>query len=176
VNEFIRIPQIRLIDENGAQIGVVATSEARRIAQERGYDLVEVSPNSSPPVCRIMDYGKFVYELQKKAKVAKKKQHTIQQKEIRFRPKIEEHDYEFKLRHIIDFLQQGFSVKLLIMFRGRELAHKEMGFKVIDRLREDLVSYGKFEVQGKMEERTITAMVTPQSGAKHGAKEQKESQ
>lgn len=165
---------MRLIDEDGNQVGIVSTAEAKRLAQERGYDLVEVAPNGKPPVCRIMDYGKYLYELQKKAKNAKKKQHTVQLKEIRFRPKIEGHDYDFKLKHIIDFLQQGFKVRILVMFRGREMVHKELGFKVIEKLKEDLADFGKFEVPEQMEHRSITALIAPVGGQKPESKAQKE--
>ncbi|MBD3169731.1 MAG: translation initiation factor IF-3 [candidate division Zixibacteria bacterium] len=166
VNNKIRVPQVRLIDEEGTQVGILPTHRALQIAEERGYDLVEVAPNSKPPVCRIMDYGKYVYELQKKAKSAKKKQHTIQMKEIRFRPKIEGHDYDFKIKHIKEFLEQGYKVKIMVMFRGREMAHKELGFKVIDKLKEDLAELGKFESKEKMEGRTINAVIAPVSGVK----------
>ncbi|MBD3233480.1 MAG: translation initiation factor IF-3 [candidate division Zixibacteria bacterium] len=171
INESIRVREVRLIDENGSQIGIVPTSKALGIAREKGYDLVEVAPNSKPPVCRIMDYGKYVYDQQKKAKAAKKKQHTVQVKEIRFRPKIEEHDYDFKLKHIREFLQQGFKVKIMIRFRGRELAHKDMGFKVLEQLEEDISDIGKLEVPGKMENRAINAVVAPLSGSSGADKE-----
>ncbi len=118
-----------------------------------------------------MDYGKYVYDQQKKAKAAKKKQHTIQVKEIRFRPKIEEHDYDFKLKHIREFLQQGYKVKIMIRFRGRELAHKDMGFKVLDKLEEDISDIGKLEVPGKMENRAINAVVAPLGGSSGSDKE-----
>lgn len=171
VNEAIRAPQVRLIDENGAQIGIVSKSDALSMAKERGFDLVEVSAESRPPVCRIMDYGKFVYDLQKKAKTAKKKQHTIQLKEVRFRPKIEEHDYDFKLKHIVEFLQQGFKIKIMVRFKGRELVHKELGFKVIERLEADIAQYGRFEIPGKMEQRSITGVIAPMGAQKPVVKE-----
>jgi len=152
---------VRLIDENGKQLGTIDTSEALNIARERGYDLVEVSPDGNPPVCRIMDYGKYVYEQQKKAKLAKKKQHTVHLKEIRFRPKIDKHDYGFKLRHIMEFLKQGYKVKILIRFRGREMAHKELGFGVLEKLEKDLIDYAKLEIPGKMDHRSITAVFSP---------------
>ena len=160
-----------MIDQDGVQVGVIDIAEAKRMARDGGYDLVEVSPNSKPPVCRIMDYGKYVYELQKKAKTAKKKQHTIQLKEIRFRPKIEEHDYDFKLKHIIEFLELGYKVKIMVLFRGREMAHKELGFKVTERLKKDLENHGHFEVPEKMEGRSITALIAPLSGVKPMIKE-----
>jgi len=174
VNDLIKVPQVRLIDDEGGQVGVVATTDAKRIAAERGYDLVEVSPDSKPPVCRIMDYGKYAYEQQKKAKQAKKKQHVVQLKEIRFRPKIEGHDYDFKLKHIIGFLEQGFKVKVLVLFRGRELAHKELGTRIIDKLREDLEEIGKFDGPEKMEARTLSIVVLPLGGTKTKKKDSKE--
>jgi translation initiation factor IF-3 len=121
-------------------------------------DLVEVAANVRPPVCRIMDYGKFLYEQSKKEKAAKKKQHTVQLKEIRFRPKTEEHDYQFKLKHIREFLTEGFKVKTSVIFRGRELVHKELGHKIIERLTADLAEIAEAEGASKLEGRSLSAM------------------
>jgi translation initiation factor IF-3 len=147
-----------LIDENGAQVGVVPTNQALEIATSRGLDLVEVAANVRPPVCRIMDYGKYLYEQSKKVKAAKKKQHTIQLKELRFRPKTEEHDYNFKLNHIKEFLGDGFKVKIAIVFRGREMVHKELGYKILDRLIVDLKDIAEMEGSSKQEGRNLSAM------------------
>jgi translation initiation factor IF-3 len=147
-----------LIDENGAQVGVVPTNQALEIATSRGLDLVEVAANVRPPVCRIMDYGKYLYEQSKKVKAAKKKQHTIQLKELRFRPKTEEHDYNFKLNHIKEFLADGFKVKIAIVFRGREMVHKELGYKILDRLIVDLKEIAEMEGSSKQEGRNLSAM------------------
>lgn len=152
------MPEVRLIDENGSQIGVVPTAQALEVAVSRGLDLVEVAANVKPPVCRIMDYGKYLYEQSKKVKAAKKKQHTIQLKEIRFRPKTEEHDYQFKLKHIREFLSDGCKVKITIVYRGRELVHKEIGQRILERLTADLAEIAEPESPSKMEGRSLTAM------------------
>ena len=161
INERIRVPQVRLIDTTGEQIGVVPTREALRMALEKGFDLVEISPTAKPPVCKIMDYGKYKYELNKKAKSAKKKQHIIQMKEMRLRPKIEEHDYQFKLKHIREFLEKGNKVKVFVEFRGREMAHQELGHKIIQRLEEDLKDLGIIEQKAKMEGRNLSLTFMP---------------
>lgn len=147
-----------MIDENGSQIGVVPTAQALEIAASRGLDLVEVAANVRPPVCRIMDYGKYLYEQSKKAKAAKKKQHVIQLKEIRMRPKTEEHDYQFKLRHIRDFLVEGCKVKATVVFRGREMTHKDYGQRVLERLITDLSDIAETEAAPKFEGRNLSAM------------------
>jgi len=161
VNGRIRAPQVRVIDSDGSQIGILATRDAIEKAFEKGLDLVEVSPNAKPPVCRIMDFGKYKYELAKKAKTAKKKQHTVQLKEMRYRPKIEEHDYSFKTKHVREFLVQGFKVKLFIGFRGREMAHVEFGKKLMSRLEADLADIAVVEQKAKMEGRSLIMIVMP---------------
>jgi len=161
INERIRVPQVRLIDTTGEQIGIVPTRDALRMALEKGFDLVEISPTAKPPVCKIMDYGKYKYELNKKAKSAKKKQHIIQMKEMRLRPKIEEHDYQFKLKHIREFLEKGNKVKVFVEFRGREMAHQELGHKIIQRLEEDLKDLGIIEQKAKMEGRNLSLTFMP---------------
>lgn len=150
-----------MIDHDGTQIGIIPTSRALEIAMDRGLDLVEVAANAKPPVCKIMDYGKYLYENSKKAKAAKKKQHQIHLKEMRFRPKTEEHDYQFKLKHIREFLEQGAKVKAFIIFRGREMAHKEMGYKILDRLKVDLEDMADPESESKMEGRHLSLMFMP---------------
>ena len=163
VNERIRISPVRLIDQDGEQVGIVATDEARDIAAEAGLDLVEVAPNSRPPVCRIMDYGKYKYEQARKAKEAKKKQHTITVKEIKLRPKIEEHDYGFKMRHARRFLDDGDKVKFTLRFRGREMTHPELGERVLEQIKEDLGETIVVESDIRREGRTMTMLVSPRT-------------
>jgi translation initiation factor IF-3 len=138
VNERIRVREIRVIDDTGAQIGIMAPPQALALAREKGLDLVEISPTANPPVCRIMDYGKFQYTEQKRQRQAKKHQKVIEVKEIKFRPKVDEHDYQFKKKHIERFLEDGDKVKATIFFRGREMAHPEIGRRILERLIEDL--------------------------------------
>ena len=160
------MPEVRLIDDGGQQVGIVPTARALEIAVQRGLDLVEVAPTARPPVCKIMDYGKYLYENSKKAKAAKKKQHQVHLKEMRFRPKTEEHDYQFKLKHIREFLEEGFRVKAFIIFRGREMAHKEMGFKILERLQQDLEDVAEPESESKMEGRHLSMMFLARSKKK----------
>ncbi|MCE2421941.1 MAG: translation initiation factor IF-3 [Gemmatimonadetes bacterium] len=138
VNDRIRISPIRLIDQDGEQLGILPTDEARAMAMSRGMDLVEVAPGARPPVCKIMDYGRHKYEQARKAKEARKKQHTINVKEVKLRPKIETHDMEFKLRHARRFFQGGDKVKFTLMFRGREAAHPDRGRRVLQEVKERL--------------------------------------
>ncbi len=142
VNEAIRGDRFRVIADDGTQLGILSAEEALAAAEARGLDLVEVAPDADPPVCRIMDYGKYLYTEQKRMQAAKKKQKKIVVKEMKFRPKIDEHDYNFKKNHIIRFLKNGDRVKVTIRFRGRELAHKDKGFEILARLKEDLGEYG----------------------------------
>ena len=155
-----------MIDQDGTQVGIVPTSRALEIAMDRGLDLVEVAAKAKPPVCKIMDYGKYLYENSKKAKAAKRKQHQIHLKEMRFRPKTEEHDYQFKVKHIREFLEQGARVKAFIIFRGREMARKEMGYRILDRLKEDLADLAEPESESKMEGRHLSLMFMPRSKKK----------
>lgn len=162
VNERIRISPIRLIDEEGEQLGIVATDEARSLAAERGLDLVEVAPSARPPVCRLMDFGKFKYEEARKAREAKKKQHVIHVKEVKLRPKIEAHDIEFKLRHARRFLGDGDKVKFTLMFRGREITHPERGRSVLERVKDHLQDIAVIESDIRHEGRTMTMLMGPQ--------------
>jgi translation initiation factor IF-3 len=155
INRRIRIPQVRVIKDDGEQLGVIPTSEALALAEERGLDLVEVSPKARPPVCKIMDYGKYMYQLNKRAKEAKKRQHVTVVKEVKMRPKIEPHDYDFKLRHAREFLAAGDKVKVTIIFRGRELAHKELGRRIMERAIEDLDDAANVEVAIRAEGRSM---------------------
>lgn len=161
MNEQIRIPRLRVVDEEGEQLGVLERNEALDIARDRGLDLVEVAPNAHPPVCRIMDYGKFKYEESKKAKRAKKKQHQQKVKIVKFRPKTEEHDYNFKKKHIIEFLEGGDKVKVVVMFRGREMAHVELGEKILERLLSDLQDHALLDDDPKLEGRNLNLMLSP---------------
>ncbi len=160
---------MRVIGENGEQIGIMPTRDAIKMAAERGYDLVEVSPGARPPVCKILDYGKYKYELSKKAKDAKKKQRFLQLKEMRFRPKIDDHDYTFKMRHVREFLTQGNKVKVLVVFRGRERAHMEFGQKILDKLKADLSAVGEPGPRPKMEGRILTLIFVPKTQEKSPA-------
>ncbi len=150
-----------MIGPEGEQIGIIPTADALQRAQDLGLDLVEVSPTSRPPVCRILDYGKFKYELQKKEKLAKKKQHSFQLKEMRFRPKIDEHDFNFKTKHVRNFIESGSKVKIFVMFRGREMAHTEYGRKVLDRVLDVLKDIANVEVAPKLDGRRMTMVISP---------------
>ncbi len=161
VNDRIRISPIRLIDEAGDQLGIVATDEARAMARDRGLDLVEVAPNARPPVCRLMDFGKYKYEQARKAREAKKKQHVIHVKEVKLRPKIEAHDIEFKLRHARRFLEEGDKVKFTLMFRGREITHPELGVRLLEQVKEALEDVGVVESDIAHEGRTMTVLLAP---------------
>jgi len=161
VNHRIRVSPIRLIGPEGEQLGILPVEEALQRARDAGLDLVEVSPNSRPPVCRVLDYGKFKYEMAKKDKQAKKKQHTVQLKEMRFRPKIDEHDFQFKTKHVRSFLEAGSKVRTFVMFRGREMAYTEHGAKVLERVKEDLSDIAVVEVPPKMEGRHMSMILSP---------------
>ncbi len=169
VNERIRVPQVRVIGDDGGQVGVLPVREALTLAQSRGLDLVEVSPTARPPVCRIMDYGKFKYEQNRRARKAKKKQHQMQLKEIKMRPKIEEHDYGFKMQHAREFLVSRDKVKFTILFRGREIAHQEIGYKLIQKAIAELADVSSVESPPRSEGRTLTAVLMPRA-LKPGAK------
>ena len=161
VNDRIRISPVRLIDEEGEQVGIVPTDEARRLARERGLDLVEVAPNSRPPVCKLMDYGKHKYEQARKLREAKKKQHNIHVKEVKLRPRIETHDFAFKMRHARRFLEEGDKVKFTLMFRGREITHPELGQRLLEHVKEELDDAAAVEVEIAREGRTMTMVMAP---------------
>ena len=161
VNEMINSPNVRLIDENGNQVGIVSRFEAMRKAQEAGLDLVEIAATASPPVCKILDYGKFKYELQKKAADARKKQKVILVKEIKMRPSIDVHDYDVKMRQMKGFLGEGDKVKVTLRFRGREMAHQELGVKVLDRVRDDTAELAKVEAWPRLEGRQMVMVISP---------------
>ena len=152
---------MRLIQDDGEQIGIVSIDEARERAGDRGMDLVEVAAEARPPVVKMMDYGKYKYEAARSAREARKKQHTIKVKEVKFRPGIEDHDYEFKVGHARRFLEEGNKVKLTMMFRGRQVTHPEIGLQVLSRVMEDLGELGKVESQPNMEGRVMSMVVAP---------------
>ena len=166
MNEEILDAKVRLINAEGDNVGIVATQEALRIASEAELDLVEISPNSQPPVCRVMDYGKYKFEQNKKAHQAKKKQKQSQVKEIKFRPGTEEGDYRVKLKKLIEFLQDGDKTKVTIRYRGREMQHKELGAQLLDRIEEDLSEYGDVEQRPKMEGRQMIMVLSPSKKTK----------
>jgi len=161
INDRIRISPVRLISEDGEQLGIVPIKEALDRARASGLDVVEVAPNSRPPVCRIMDYGKFKYELAKKDKMARKKTHSFQLKEMRFRPKIDEHDYQFKMKHVREFLSAGSKVRAFVLFRGREMTRVEFGRKILLRLETDLTDIATVDSPPKMEGRSMSMVVSP---------------
>jgi len=161
VNEKIRAREVRLIDSNGDQLGVKSRQEALDIAQTRNLDLVMVAPNAKPPVCRIMDYGKYRFEQQKKEKEARKKQKVINIKEVRFTPGIGDHDFETKLKNARKFLEKGDKVKAAVRFRGRAITHKELGREVLDRFAEEVKDIATIETKPKMEGRNMFMMVAP---------------
>ena len=161
VNEQIEAEKVRVVNADGEMVGVISKEEGIEIAYEAGLDLVEVSPNADPPVCKVLDYGKYKYEAQKKANEARKKQKVIDVKEIKMRSGIDEHDYQVKMRSVRRFLDEGDKVKMTIRFRGREMAHQELGMKVLDRIREDVDELAKVEQFPKSEGRLMTMVIAP---------------
>jgi len=168
VNERIRVPEVRLIDENGNQVGVMRTPEALRYAQEKDLDLVEVAPEARPPVCRVLDYSKYKYEQAQKLKQARKHQQQITIREIKFRPKIAENDYNTKKGHVERFLRHKDKVKVTIMFRGREVTHPERGVMILDRLAEELSEFGVVEQRPIQDGRNMTMMLGPSKAVLSG--------
>jgi translation initiation factor IF-3 len=161
VNAQIRISPLRVIAPDGAQLGIMERDAALNAAMEQGLDLVEVAPLARPPVVRIMDYGKFKFEQAKQARIAKKKQHVIQIKEVKYRPGIDDHDFDTKTRHARRFLEEGNKVKVTLMFRGRQIAHPELGRLVVDRVSSELADVAKIEMDAKMEGKSMTMILTP---------------
>jgi len=161
INERIRVPEVRLIDEDGQQVGIMRTQDALRLAQEKDLDLVEVAADAKPPVCRILDYSKYKYEQAQKAKSARKHQQQINVREIKFRPKIAQHDYDTKKGHVERFLKSRDKVKVTIMFRGREMAHPERGEMILNRLAEDLGELAVVEQRPQQDGRNMTMMLAP---------------
>lgn len=165
INNEITSRMCRLIGADGSQLGLFGVRDAQRIADEAGMDLVEIAPDAEPPVCKVMDYRKFKYDQDRKAKAARKKQVKIEVKEMKFRPKIDVGDYTTKKNHVMRFLKKGCRVKITIMFRGREMAHPEQGLNVLERLAEDLKPYATVEQQPKLEGRNMHMLVAPIKGA-----------
>lgn len=165
INDEIRAPRVRLIGVDGSQLGLFAIRDAQRVADDQGLDLVEIAPNADPPVCRVMDYGKFKYQQAMKAKQARKNQSKVEIKEMKFRPKIDVGDYETKKGHVLRFLKKGARVKITIMFRGREMAHPEQGLNVLERLSADLKQYATVESAPKLEGRNMLMLLAPIKGA-----------
>jgi translation initiation factor IF-3 len=161
MNEEIRVPQVRLIDHTGQNVGVVATSDAMARATEAGLDLVEISPDADPPVAKILDYGKFKYQEQKKAAEARKRQKIVEIKEIKMRPSIDDHDYDVKMRSIKRFFDEGDKVKVTLRFRGRELSHQELGWQVLQRVKSDTEPIAKVESEPRMEGRQMVMVLAP---------------
>ena len=160
-NERIRSPQVQVISSDGKNLGTLVTQEAINMAKQEGLDLIEISPNVNPPVCKIVDIGKYKYDLQKKANKAKKKQKIINLKEIKLRPVTEIHDYNFKIKNAQKFLEKGDKVKFTVKFRGREMQHTHLGNELMDRIINDTAKLGKIEVKPKLEGRQITMIVQP---------------
>jgi translation initiation factor IF-3 len=160
-NEFIVSPKVRVIDENGENLGVMLTAEAIEQAAEVGLDLVEVSPNADPPVAKFLDVGKYKYEVQKKANLARKSQKTQEIKEIKMRPNIDDHDYDVKMKKVFAFIGEGDKVKITLRFRGRELAHGELGMRLLQRVQEDVVETAKVEQHPRMEGRQMLMVLSP---------------
>ncbi|HEX5757653.1 MAG TPA: translation initiation factor IF-3 [Thermoanaerobaculia bacterium] len=167
VNDRIRVREVRLIDADGSQAGIVPVEEALRRAQEQALDLVEVAPTAKPPVCRVMDFGKFLYQQKKKAHESKKKQKIIQVKEVKFRPNIDDHDYDFKLKNVVRFLEEGDKVKATVQFRGREMARTDLGHKLLARVAADVGERGVVESHPEMAGNRMHVILGP---PRHGVK------
>ncbi len=161
INEEIRVPEVRLIDADGNQVGVVSSLEARQMSKEAELDLVEISPDAKPPVCRIMNFGKYTYQQSKRKAAAKKKQKQVHLKEVKFRPATEEADYQVKLRNIIRFLAGGDKAKVTIRFRGREMMHPELGMQLMERIIAELADQGVVEQRAKLEGRQMVMVIGP---------------
>ncbi len=166
MNDAITAPQVRLVGAEGEQIGVVTIAEANRLAEEAGLDLVEVAPTAEPPVCRVMDYGKYLFEESKKRHAARKKQKQIQVKEVKFRPGTDEGDYQVKLKNLIRFLSSGDKAKVTLRFRGREMVHQRLGLKLLQRVEKDLEEYAMVEQYPKLEGRQMVMVLAPSLGKK----------
>ncbi|MCW8805634.1 MAG: translation initiation factor IF-3 [Ignavibacteriaceae bacterium] len=170
INEEIQAPKVRVIDNEGKQLGVFLIKDARRLASDKAKDLVEIAPQAKPPVCKIIDYGKFRYEIQKKEKIQKKNQQVSVLKEIRFHPNTDVHDFDFKTRHAINFLEEGNKVKATVVFKGREMAYAEQGENLLRRFLDRVQDVAKVEVEPKMEGRNMSLIVVP--NIKKGKKKQ----
>ncbi|MEK9629596.1 MAG: translation initiation factor IF-3 [Nitrospinota bacterium] len=163
INKMIRVREVSVIGDDGEPLGTVPTEEAIRMAEDRDLDLVEVAPNSNPPVCRIMDYGKHKYKASKKAHEAKKNQKVVHVKEVKFRPNTDQHDYDFKMKHVQRFLENGDKAKVVIFFKGREIVHREFGQKVLERIAEQTEDIAVIEQAAKQEGRTLVMVLAPKN-------------
>ncbi|HWS96034.1 MAG TPA: translation initiation factor IF-3 [Candidatus Methylomirabilis sp.] len=161
INEEIRVREVHLIDKDGANRGTVATADALRLAQEAGLDLVEIVPTANPPVAKLLDYGKYKYHEQKKAAEARKKQKVVEVKEIKFRPMIDDHDYDVKMRSMVRFFEEGDKVKVTLRFRGREMAHQELGARLLERVKGDTEKLAKIEMDARFEGRQMIMILAP---------------
>jgi translation initiation factor IF-3 len=161
INDDIRVREVHLIDKDGANRGTVPISEALVLAQEAGLDLVEISPNADPPVCKLLDYGKYKFQEQKKQAEARKKQKVVEVKEVKFRPMIDDHDYDVKMRSMVRFFEEGDKVKVTLRFRGREMAHQELGIRLLDRLKGDTEKIAKVEMDARFEGRQMIMVLSP---------------
>ena len=161
VNEEIRVREVHLIDKDGANKGTVSIAEALQAAQEAGLDLVEISPNASPPIVKILDYGKYKYQEQKKAAEARKRQKVVEVKELKYRPMIDDHDYDVKMRAMQRFFEEGDKVKVTLRFRGREMAHQELGTQLLNRVKEDTAKFAKVEMEPRFEGRQMIMVLAP---------------
>ncbi|MDO6994067.1 translation initiation factor IF-3 [Brachyspira innocens] len=161
INQFITAPEVRVVRDEGVSPGVMSIKDALALAKEEGSDLVEIVPTADPPVCKIINYGKYKFDIQKKSKEAKKKQKSVQLKEIKMRPQISIHDYNFKMKHIREFLEEGNKVKITIMFRGREMAHTEFGYDLINKIIQDLENEAATEKPAKLEGKNLSAVLNP---------------
>jgi translation initiation factor IF-3 len=175
VNDRIRAREVRLVAPDGSQIGVKAIDEARWLANQLGLDLVEVAPDARPPVCRLMDYGKYKYDQSVREREARKKATRTVIKEVKFRPKTDEHDYTWKMRRVEEFLEEGDKVRVTVMFRGREVTHPEIGERILERLAEDVADYGTIEVPAKFEGRNMTMQLAPEKRRRKPAPEEQAS-
>lgn len=164
INERIRAREVRVIADSG-QLGIMTPGEALKVARAQGLDLVEISPTAEPPVCKIMDYGKYLYQQSKRQHEARKRQHHVVVKEVKFRPNVDEHDYQFKKNHVVRFLGDGDKVKVTILFRGREITHSEIGRRVLERLIQEIADIGVVENRARMEGNTMTAILAPKKHA-----------
>ena len=161
INQFITAPEVRVVHDERGSLGVMSIKDALALAKEEGSDLVEIVPTAEPPVCKIINYGKYKFDIQKKSKEAKKKQKLVQLKEIKMRPQISIHDYNFKMKHIREFLDEGNKVKITIMFRGREMAHTEFGYDLINKIIQDLENEATTEKPAKLEGKNLSAVLNP---------------
>ena len=174
INQFITAPEVRVVHDEKGSLGIMSIKEALALAKEEGSDLVEIVPSAQPPVCKIINYGKYKFDIQKKSKEAKKKQKLVQLKEIKMRPQISIHDYNFKMKHIREFLGEGNKVKITIMFRGREMAHTEFGYDLINKIIQDLENEASTEKPAKLEGKNLSAVLNPMKMKKTSSSEDEE--